>query len=236
MENIPYGLGFSLFGKAHLVWLAVLAGGVLLLSVSYRLCDPKERRTLLKKLTALTLSLHIIADAILLVTGQYTPNYIPLDLCNLAVFAEFIYARWRNPLLGEFCYCLFMPGALMALIFPDWVSLPLLNLFCIRNFAVHGLLIGIPVAMAAGGDLRPDPKNLRYCFAIGVAMCVPMYVIDKALDVNFFFLNWPSPGSPLELFAKWFGIPGYLLGLPVMTAAVWLVLYLPVLLTQKKRV
>ena len=33
----------------------------------------------------------------------------------------------------------------------------------------------------------------------------------KSLTQTSLFINWPSPGSPLVIFEKWMGNPGYLI-------------------------
>ena len=66
-----------------------------------------------------------------------------------------------------------------------------------------------------------------------LAIAIPVYVFDVLTNTNYLFLNWPSPGSPLELFA-FLGRPGYLLGYIPLIAVVWLFLYLPFILKQKK--
>jgi hypothetical integral membrane protein (TIGR02206 family) len=226
-ETVPPGVGFGLYSVPHRLWFAALILLACTASLVCRSMDAAGRRRVLRALTEATLILQIAGDAVMIVTGRYALNYLPLDLCGLAIFAEFMDARQDNRLLSELCYCLFMPGAAMALIFPDWVSLPWWNLYSIRSFVIHGLLMAYPWIRIAGGDLRPDARKLPLCFAVGIGMCIPIYVIDKALDQNFFFLNWPSPGSPLELFEKWLGSPGYLAGLPLMLMIIWLLLYLP---------
>ena len=174
-------------------------------------------------------------DLILVFTGQFRLNYLPLDLCGIAMFGELLWAVRRGRLTGELCFCLFLPGAAMALLFPNWTPLPFWNFLYLRSFLLHGLLVAVPVMAVAGGDLRPDPRNLPKCLAVSLAMCVPIYVIDRALDQNFFFLNVPSPGSPLELFARWWGNPGYLLGLPLLLGLVWVILYVPLVLYRHRK-
>ena len=234
-EHIPPGLGFPLFGREHLLWLAGIAAAIGALCPVCRRMSPQARKKLYLGLALGALVLDGVWDLVLLVTGQFAWNYLPLDLCGLAMFAELLWALRRGRLLGELCYCLFLPGAVMALVFPNWTPLPTWNLLYLRSFLLHGLLVAQPVLAVAAGDLRPDARNLPKCLGVALALCVPIYAVDKALNQNFFFLNTPSPGSPLELFAAWLGEPGYLLGLPVMLVLVWVVLYLPLTLWRKQK-
>ncbi len=224
-ENMPDGMGFELYGKEHLIWLASIAVFIIALCVISRKLSPKGVSTLCIIVCSACLFLELFGDLVLLVTGQLSVNYLPLDLCGIALYAEFICCLKPTPILKELCYCLFMPGALAALAFSNWVDLPPTNFFAIRSFVIHALIIAYPLILICAGQLRPDVRKLPKCFAIGIAMCIPIYFINKALDQNFFFLNWPSPGSPLVWFADRLGNPGYLVGLPIMIFIVWFFLY-----------
>ena len=229
-ESMPYGMGFALYGREHLIWLGCIAVFTISMCAAAGKADPKTRRKLYLGVCISCLVWELFGDAVLLSTGQFTLNYLPLDLCGIAIYGEFLCCLRPRPLLKELCFCLFMPGALAALAFSNWVYLPWWNFFAVRSFVIHAFLVAYPLMMAVSGDLRPDARKLPKCFAIGIAMCIPIYFIDKALDQNFFFLNWPSPGSPLVWFEEKLGNPGYQIGLPIMLLAVWVVIYLPIVI------
>ena len=224
-EQIPPGLGFSLYGPQHLLWLAGIALGIILLCRVCRRLDRPARRRLFLILCLCALGLDMVWDLSLLLTGRFTLNYLPFDLCGLAMFAELWWALHPRPLIGELCWCLFLPGAAAALLFPNWTPLPFWNLLYLRSFLLHGFLVAVPVLAVASGDIRPDPRRLPRCFTAALLLCVPVYWFDKTFHQNFFFLSEPSPGSPLEIFAAWWGEPGYLFGLPLLLLAVWVLLY-----------
>ena len=234
-EQIPSGLGFSLYGPEHLLWLTGIALGIVLLCRGCRGLDRPARRRICLVLCLCALGLDLVWDVSLLLTGRFTLNYLPFDLCGLAMFAELLWVLRPGPLIGELCWCLFLPGAAAALLFPNWTPLPFWNLLYLRSFLLHGFLVAVPILAVAAGDIRPDPRRLPKCFAIALLLCVPVYWFDRTFHQNFFFLNEPSPGSPLEIFASWWGEPGYLLGLPLLLLAVWVLLYgLPAMRKRKK--
>jgi len=126
-----------------------------------------------------------------------------------------------------------MPGAAMALIFPAWAAYPILNIVSLFCFLIHGLLVIYPIMLFAGGDLEPDYKNLPKCLLFLILIALPIYRFNKAFGTNFLFINYPSPGSPLVLFERWFGNPGYILGILILIFAVWAALYLPLVLMRR---
>ena len=162
LERIPDDLGFSLYDRTHLCWLLGICAGIVLLAwVCRRICEDTCRR-LLQGIGWGMLGLEVLKVAVLLSTGQFRAAYLPLDLCGLSVFLEFA-AVWKpHPLLLELLYSLSLPGACLALLFPNWFPLPLWNFFSIHSFVIHGLLVAVPVIFLARGTLRPDWKRLPF--------------------------------------------------------------------------
>ena len=136
-EHVPDGLGFRLFGIAHLLWLGGIVLAVLAIALTCCRWKPETVHRLLCGLTWAALLLEICKDGVLLYTGQFRPNYLPLDLCGLSIFVEFAAVRKPRPLLLEPVYSLSLPGACLALLFPNWFSLPLWNFFSLHSFLLH---------------------------------------------------------------------------------------------------
>lgn len=126
-----------------------------------------------------------------------------------------------------------MPGAFLALLTPDWTNYAPFGFLSCAGFLIHTLLVCFPLMLTLGGEIRPNARNLPKCLLFLAVLALPMFFFDKATHMNFMFLNWPSPGSPLEWFAA-LGSPGYLLGFLPLTAAIWLLLYLPLHLLRRK--
>ena len=89
-ESIPPGLGFTLYGPEHLLWLAGIVLGIVLLRRVCRGPDRPGRRRLYLALCLCALGLDLAWDLSLLVTGRFPLNSLPFDLCGLAMFAELL--------------------------------------------------------------------------------------------------------------------------------------------------
>ena len=187
----------------------------------------KKRRAMRIAVTSLMLLGEGLRTAALVSAGLYSIYFLPLHLCSLALFISFFHALSGSPLLGDFLYAIALPGAACALLFPDWTSYPAMNLLSINSFLNHILLVSYPVMLVYNKDIKPDLHRLPSCMLMLILIAVPIFAFDKIFDANYLFLNWPSPGSPLELFAGLLGQPGYLLGYIPMLTAVWACLYLP---------
>lgn len=220
--------GFGMFSLWHFAWLA--AGGLLwgLLCRAYRHADTAKRRKM-RLCTALTaLFTELLRALLLILAGEYGIARLPLHLCGMAVYfcAGHAAGKRTNGLVGQFLYAFCMPGAFAALLFPDWTYYPALHFMTFSSFVLHILIVLYVLMQTSGGDILPDIRKTPACLALMLALAVPVYVFDRLTGMNYMFLNWPSAGSPLELFA-FLGRPAYILGYLPIIAAAWALMYCP---------
>ncbi len=233
-ESDEAGIGFSLFDRSHIIWLALSALLIVLLCFAY-LKTADEKRTKFRRVVgSVIFSCEVIKDTQLIAAGVFSVYYLPLHLCGIAVFLSFYHSFCGGETLGNFLYSTCMPGAAFALLFPDWTASPPFCLKSMVSFIVHALITAYPIMCVLGKDIRPDHKKLPKCFLILLGLAVPVYVFDRIFRANFMFLLRPSADSPLEWFAGFLGVPGYILGYIPMLLLVWAVLYLPFF--QKERI
>ena len=226
-EDLPAGVGFALWGGAHIAWLGIAAALTAALGLLYRRLPEPGRGRLRRALGWAVLACEAAKDVNVLIQLGFDVWYLPLHLCGLAVFFTFAHSRAPGKTLGNFLYACCAPGALFALLTPDWTAYPPFSYHSIVGFTVHALLVAYPLMLLCGDELRPEAKYLPRCLAILVCCAVPIWLFNRAFGTNYMFLMQPAPGSPLEWFASFLGVPGYLLGYLPMLAAVWLALYLP---------
>ncbi|MBQ4313759.1 MAG: TIGR02206 family membrane protein [Clostridia bacterium] len=219
--------GFKLYDSVHFIWLAAIVLACVVCCIVYKRASDKGKRVFGLVMGISIVALEVLKDAILLLTGDITVNHLPLHLCGLSIMIEFAHSIRPSKFAKELMYALCMPGALAALVFPNWTTTPICNFFHVHSFLIHALLVIYPIMIIAAGEHRPSVKRLPKCLGFLVAAGIPIYFLNKLIDTNFMFLNWPSEGSPLVWFEGLFGNPGYLLGFPILIALVWLVLYTP---------
>ena len=220
------GMGFSLFGSAHLCWIA---GAVLLictLCFAYRSSSGRVRRKLSRLTALLCLLIELSTAAFMLSRGFYGIQTLPLHLCGLAVYLTAFHSLRGGRLLGEFLYALCMPGAFFAVLFPDWAYYPPFHVITLSSFFLHILLAAYPAMSVCAGEIKPRPSHCPKLLGIMLLIAVPVYFFNIYFGTNYMFLSYPSPGSPLEWFA-FLGRPGYILGYLPILAVVWGLLYLP---------
>ncbi len=222
-EHMTDGMGFSLFRGTHIAILLLIGICVCGCVVWYR--NSQRKRQWQWCIVIAMLLLEGAKVAVLLATGQFGMQYLPLDLCGLSIFFSLFYVWKPNAYLGELLYSLSLPGTVLALLFPNWNRLPLWNFFCMHSFLIHALLLLLPVLLLADGALQPQGKRLPFSFLVLAVCSVGVSWCNRQWGTNFFFLSKPSKGSPLVWFANWFGESWYWIGFPVLIAVIWGILY-----------
>lgn len=214
------------FSGAHVAWLC--AGGVIIASSCALYARMRTSgRQWLRRLAAFTpLAIELLRSALFVAAGEYGVGRLPLHLCSMSVYLAAYHAVFGGELAGQLLYAFAMPGALCALVFPDWGGYPARSFLSASSFLLHIFLAAYPVMLAVGGDLRPDIRRAPAMLGLLAAVAVPVFCFDRVMCTNYMFLNFPAPGSPLEWFAP-LGRPGYILGYLPLLAVVWGVIYAP---------
>ncbi len=232
-ETIAEGLGFSHFGGLHILWLGIFLLTVILSSIFYRITTDAGKNRWKIVVAWLLIADELFKMAILFFGGNYSVSYLPLHLCSINIFMIAIHAYKPSRVLDNFLYTVCIPGALAALLFPTWTSLPVTSGMHLHSFTVHILLALYPIVLTVGGDLKPDVKYLPKSLGLLLVMAIPIYVVNLLLDTNFMFLISADPGNPLYIFETLWG--NHLFGFPVIIAGILLVMYGPLVIVQKLR-
>lgn len=233
VDTIEAGHGFAHYSPLHLIWLLLALLTFIFVTKAYKAKD-EQTRTKWRKIVALL----IVGDEIwkmvwLAVGGNYTFDYLPLHLCSINIILIALHAWKPSKLLDNFLYLVCIPGAMSALLFPSWASLPLMNFMHLHSFTVHTLLALYPIMLTAAGDIKPQIKMFPKCLAFLLAMAIQIYIFNMIFDTNFMFLMYVEEGNPLLMFEQMWG--NHLLGYPVILVAVTAVMSIPVFLMNKKK-
>jgi len=235
-QDIPTSLSLSLYGRTHLIWLAIIIVASIGISLFYRNMNTHQRKQFKKGMAIFIILFELLRQLIYINLGRYELGLLPLHLCGLTEFAIFIYAFSSNKTIKESLYALGIIGALMALLFADWLIYPIMHFQSLHSFIQHGALFTFCLMLLISGELKPDYRRLPAVAGLLTIICFGLYFFNKVYDTNFFFLNYPSPGSPLVLFEELAGNPGYIALTILLLLVVWLVMYLPFYRPNKPRV
>jgi len=233
--NLPPNVGFNAYGKGHLIWLFAILIFIIFSCIKYRKLSDDKRQKVIFYLGILLVVMEIVKDTTLILIDSFYLEYLPFHLCGVAIIVEFLHSLKPSSLKKELMFSLFLPGALSALLFPNWTMYPFLNFMAIHSFIIHGLLILYPLLLLTSGEFKPNYKNLPKCMGFLLVITIPIYIFNKIFGTNFLFVNYPSPGSPLVPLEQIFGNPGYILGVVGVIIILWIIIYLPYMIYYKKK-
>ena len=232
-DDVPEGVGFQTFGLVHILWLLGLLLFCIGACVFYKKLSEEKRKIVLKVLGGYIFAQEMAKNLVLIVLGQFSWGYLPFHLCGINILLIAFDTIKQTKVVRSFLYYFAIPGAALALLFPNWTEMPVWNFFHIHSFTIHGLLVLYPLLLVTTGQVQTDLKSALQCVGLLVAMAIPVYGLNLLWDTNFMFLMESDTGNPLEFFEKVLG--SHLWGFPILLPVVILVMYLPTLLLKKKK-
>ena len=243
-SELPNGVGFPMYGAAHFIWLAIGIILTVLFLICYKKVNNAERKMvahrnglqdpspsgnekLIGSTRKLDLTFGIITMALLVVryiylaiVGHLGVYELPFHLCALAGIFCFLHAFKNWDWIGQVLYCLCLPGTIVALVFPDWTYYPPIHFITIQGFLFHFAVALYVICQLISGRIRPDIRKLWKVFVFLAITAPLLYIFNKHFDTNYFFVNVPSKGSPLEWLASFMGNPGYLIGYGILAVVI----------------
>ena len=229
--------GFELFGKEHLIWLAATVVSIAAVYALNHPLDTHARRNLSRALAWLTLLAHLAESGFRIHEGTYGIDTLPLHICALTSYLVFIHRRRHGEALGEILFCPGIAGALCALLAPDWTYYPPFSFMSAVGFISHIAIILYILQAIWSGYIKLSISRAYIPVLFLAAYAMVMIPFDRHFNVNYGFLNGPSPGSVLVPLAEKLGYgTGYYLGYALIVTAGILVSYgLHALLTMRRR-
>ncbi len=231
-DNIPDGLGFQTFGLTHILWL--LAGLLFWVAacVFYKKLSDDKRKIMLAVLGGYIFLQEMAKNLVLILLGEFSWGYLPFHLCGINILLIAFDTIKQTKIVRSFLYYFAIPGAALALLFPNWTKMPVWNFFHIHSFTIHILLVLYPLMLVTTDQAQTDLKSAFKGVGLLVAMAIPVYGLNLLWGTNFMFLMQPDSGNPLEFFEKLLG--SHLWGFPILLPVVIFVMYVPTLLFKHR--
>ena len=231
---MPEGMGFQTFGATHILWL--LAGLILWIvaCVFYRKLSEGKRKIMRIALGVYIFTQEMVKNLVLLLLGEFSWGHLPFHLCGINILLIAFDVIKETKVVRSFLYYFAIPGAALALLFPNWTDMPVWNFFHIHSFTIHILLVLYPLLLVTTDQVSTDLASALRGTALLVAMAIPVYGLNLLWGTNFMFLMKPDSGNPLEMFEKLLG--SHLWGFPILLPVVLLVMYLPARILRNRKI
>ena len=228
---IPEGVGFKLYGPIHLAWLGFF---VLLCTVSlivYKKLSPKNRNIMRICIATIVIIMETVKNCVAFAVGDFHIGHMPFHLCGINVLLITFCIFKRTKTVENFLYYIGIPGAMLALLTPDWVKMPCLNFFHIHSFVIHMFLVLYPFVLVASGDLKPNFKYMPKCVLLLACFAVPALVLNLIFDTNFMFLMDTAGIGFLQMFENVFGAHQW--AFPILLPVIMALMSIPIVISNK---
>ena len=231
-DHIPEGVGFRAFGLTHILWL--LAGFAIWIvsCVLFAKLSVRQRERVLKGLGTYIFLQEMVKNLVLVLMNEFSWGYLPFHLCGINILLIAFDTIKQTKTVRSFLYYFSIPGAALALFFPNWTKMPVWNFFHLHSFTIHILLVPYPLLLVTTNQVSTELKSAFKGVLLLIAMAIPVYGLNLLWDTNFMFLMKPDSGNPLELFEKLLG--SHLWGFPILLPVVILVMHLPLYILKKR--
>lgn len=230
-ETVPEGVGFSTFDTTHLLWLLGAFISIAAAAIIYRRLSYQNRNVMRTVVGILVVLCEIVKDIAVAAIGDFGVGYLPFHLCGINILLIGFDLIKQTKTVRNFLYYIGIPGAMLALLFPNWTALPCVNFFHIHSFIVHLLLVMYPVILVTSGEVKPNIRTMPKCVLLLIGLAIPAYILNLIFDTNFMFLMSPETGNPLGLFEQYLG--SHLWGFPILLPIVMFIMYLPLFIVSK---
>ena len=208
-----------------LISIAVIITAGLLIA---RKVSDKAAMNAARILSVIVLLGEILQDFLLISEGGNIIDFLPLHLCNLGIFVNLAASFSRGRLqsfFAEIAVVLLMPGAVGALLFPDWNYRPFWSYLPLLCFFTHSLLVFIPLLFLVRKKAHISFRHFWYSYLFLLIVVPPIYLLNQRAGVNYMFLMFPPESSPLEWICNITGEKFYLCGLLGLITAILLLEY-----------
>lgn len=134
--------GYGQFSGAHLLLLGIWTVFMVAYCIVYFRCGIIARNHMRIAVAIVLLLSDEVKMGIIRFTHQGFSDYLPCEICSFVAYAIVIDAFIPgNGFLLELMVVMFLPAAIMALIFPTTIRLPVLNFFTFHQYFYHSLII-----------------------------------------------------------------------------------------------
>ncbi|MBR4430193.1 MAG: TIGR02206 family membrane protein [Clostridiales bacterium] len=219
---------FEHFCTEHIVMLisiaVIITAGLL---IARKVSDRKAMYAA-RILSVIVLLVEILQDILLISEGGNLIDFLPLHLCNLGIFVNLAASFSRGKIqsfFAEIGIVLLMPGAVGALLFPDWNYRPFWSYLPLLCFFTHSLLVFIPLLFLVRKKAHISFSHFWYSYLFLLIVVPPIYLLNQRAGVNYMFLMFPPESSPLEWICNFTGEKLYLCGLLALITVILLLEY-----------
>lgn len=223
---MPIQKSFQLFDLTH----SITIGIIFLISALYVFIARHKQMRNWTKPMSWVLATVLLVNELIYIGGAISKGLwhyswgIPLQLCDLAIFAVVFSLFIHRQFIWELAYFWGLGGTLQAVLTPELlVTFP--EYIYIKFFLTHGcILVGV-IYLSAGLGRPITFQSVKRVWLITNIYALFIGIVNWLAGTNYLYLcHKPSQASLIDHFGPW---PFYLFGLEIALIFSLLVYYLP---------
>lgn len=201
-ENTLEGNGYGQFSKTHIFLLTISI--LFIIAIINIYLNAGDSKIIILRTISATLMISEILKLIALPRAEASIiNNLPLEVCSFAGYAILFDSLYpTNKVVPMMLLTLFLPAAIMALLFPTTTRLPAFNFFTIHQFVFHALIIAYVLMRFINKEWTLTYQGLWMSIIKVIILVAIIYTIDTIFDRNFFFLRGTEGNAALESIKK----------------------------------
>lgn len=227
------GQAFVQLGTAHVGALLVIAALVL---AGWRMkLGETERRAVRWGLAGLLVVNELGWHAWHVYYGLWSvKTLLPLNLCNLMVFASAWTLLQRSQVGYEFIYLLGTPAASQVLITPALGPYGFPHILFFQIFISHGGVVLASLYLTLGEGMRPRGWQAVWRVIIWTLLySLLVFGLNQVLGSNYLFLAYKPPAATLmDYLGPW---PWYCLSMAAIGVVLVILMYIPFVIEMRRR-
>jgi hypothetical integral membrane protein (TIGR02206 family) len=219
------GQPFVQLGAAHIVALLIIAG--LAVGLWTIPLDSGQRRAVRLSLAALLIANELFWHLWYAYYGKWSAQYLlPLNICNLMVFASSWTLLTKNQAGYEFVYLLGIPAASQVLVTPALGPYGFPHVLFFQIFISHGGVVLTALYLTRVEHMRPSSWRAVRRVAVWTTLyAVAIFFFNRVIGGNYLFLAYKPPAATLlDYLGPW---PWYILSMEAIGLGLVILLYFP---------
>lgn len=227
------GGAFELFGAGHLVYLAIMAAAIAFLIWGSWTPGEESRRRVRLTIAGIMLLNEFAWHSWNIATGAWSiREHIPFHLCGVGIWSTIYILFTSDRRAYKFVFFIALAGATQAVITPSAGEYGLPHFRAFQTLISHGMLVIAIVYLAAIEGFRPTWSSIWKTLVILNVYLVFVMAVNVLLDSNYLFtMRKPDTASLFDVLGPW---PWYLVSAEVLAAILFVLLYLPFALSDRR--
>lgn len=199
-HDINYDQAVRFFTIHHLIYVLVAFLAIFgTLRVAERIKSYYRENKIKVYIAFLLVSLEILYH----VHNWTYPRFsLPLHICSFATIMNITLLLTNNKRIWNYAFFFGVLGGIMALSMPFSLGYTYLNFRYYHFMIMHFLIIAVPIYYYKAYNYRVTYKNLLDVYRTVLLLAVPIYLVNKVLDTNYWYFT-KIPPEMKDIFHNW---------------------------------